>query len=98
MRIYIYGIARSKKIDEKIVNKISEEEISFYKLILYLNLIEPKNKFLERLYTLGKTRNDIMHTLFAKFEDIKQYKKESKKFSEECFKLNEEIRKLILDN
>lgn len=95
LRIMISGIARSKGIDENIRKEIAEKEMSFYRLVLYLNLLDPANELLEKLSSFNKTRNDIMHKLFLEFEDITKYEKALQDFCMEGIYLNEQLRKMM---
>lgn len=95
LRIMISGIARSKGIDENIRKEIAEKETSFYRLVLYLNLLDPANELLEKLSSFNKTRNDIMHKLFLEFEDMAEYEKTLQDFCMEGVHLNEQLRKMM---
>lgn len=95
LRIMISGIARSKGSDENIRKEIAEKETSFYRLVLYLNLLDPANELLEKLSSFNKTRNDIMHKLFLEFEDITKYEKALQDFCMEGIYLNEQLRKMM---
>lgn len=95
LRIMISATARSKDIDKDIQKKIAEKETSFDRLVLYLNLLDPANELLEKLRSFNKTRNNIMHKLFLKFEDTAEYEKTLQDFCMEGVHLNKQLRKMM---
>jgi hypothetical protein len=93
LRIYLSVVAKSKGIETDIREIISENEISFYKLTLYLNLLDPSNDLLQRLFSFNSTRNNIMHKLFIEYETIEQLETTLESFCMEGVKLNGDLRK-----
>lgn len=95
LRILISGMARGKGVGEKIRKEISDEEKSFHKLVLYLNLLEPKNALLGRLYSYGKRRNKIIHDLLEGFKTVSQYEKALREFCLEGIRLNDDLKSMM---
>jgi len=91
LRILVLATAQSRGIMEEVVVETLQTEKSFYKLVFYLNLIDPDNILIPRLYAFNNTRNNVMHGLFDEFEDIKEYEGTLKTFCQEGMKLNNDL-------
>ncbi len=94
LRIAINAFGRAHGVSEDNLKKVADE-ISFYKLVLNLEVISPKNGLGERLYKFGNLRNSIMHRLFTKFETLESLKEQVNDFCIEGVKLNEDLRNLM---
>ncbi|MFA5842339.1 MAG: hypothetical protein WC882_01525 [Candidatus Gracilibacteria bacterium] len=87
LRGYIGLKAKGMGINEKIKRIITEDEISFSKLVLYLNLLDPKNPLINELDSLNKDRNKIIHRSFE-YKKIEDYKDALKKLCFQGLSLN----------
>ena len=65
LRIAIRGYGKGHGISEDSLKKAADEEISFYRLVLHLDLIYPENGLSRRLLQFNKERNRIIHSLFV---------------------------------
>jgi hypothetical protein len=63
LRLAIYLLTSKQEVSESATERI-EKERSFYRLILFLDLIKPDNGLSERLMDFNKHRNSFMHNLF----------------------------------
>ena len=89
--------ARGKRqgVEEENIKKCSDDERSFSRLVLYLDLIEPRNGLSKKLLDLNRKRNLIVHRLFYAFDSYESLGDEVKAFCLEGAKLNEELRRFL---
>ena len=89
LRFQISHFAFVNRVDEKAILKASEDEQSFSRLVLYLDLIKPDNGLSKRLQDFGKKRNKIVHKLLT--FDLNSMKQGLRDFSIEAVKLYRDV-------
>ncbi len=95
LRIAISGFGRNHGVSEENLKKAANNEQSFARLVLYLDLIYPENGLGNRLLNFNNKRNLIMHKIFYKFHSMDTLRNEVKDFICEAVKLNGELQKLL---
>jgi hypothetical protein len=85
LRHQISYFAFVNRVDEKAILKASEDEQSFPRLVLYLDLVKPDNGLSKRLKDFGKKRNKIVHNLLT--FDLNSMKQDLRDFSIEGVRL-----------
>ena len=73
----------------------SDDERSFSRLVLYLDLIKPDNGLSEKLLDLNKQRNTIVHRLFYEFESFDSLRDQLEEFCRKGVRLNKELRDFL---
>jgi len=63
LRLVIHLLAMRAGVSES-PTKIVEDEQSFYRLVLYLDLLKPGNILSQRLLKFNKHRNEFIHGLY----------------------------------
>ncbi len=96
LRIAIRGFGAGSGVCDSTLTKCAEEEISFYRLTLYLDLILPANEVSEELRGLSRERNRIMHKLFFEFTEISSLNEVLKAFCLKGVNLQNKLRSLLL--
>lgn len=87
LRMEINWFALINNIPERVIKRASVEEQSFYRLVVYLDLVKPDNDLSERLIKFNSDRNKIIHRLFYEFESFASLKKHLVKFCKEGLNL-----------
>jgi len=95
LRIAIRGFGKGHGISDDSLKKAADEEISFYRLVLHFDLINPENGLSKRLLKFNKERNRIMHSLFVDYESMTDLEESLQEFCMDGIKLNQDIRKLL---
>jgi len=95
LRIAIKGFGAGAGVKDSSIKQCSEDEISFYKLTIYFDLIFPENEVCEELRELNNTRNHLMHKLFFEFKEIKSLDASLKEFCIKGVKLQNKLRNLL---
>jgi hypothetical protein len=85
LRYQMSYFAFVNRVDEKAILKASEDEQSFPRLVIYLDLVKPDNGLSKRLQDFGKKRNKIVHELLT--FDLNSMKQDLRDFSTEGVKL-----------
>lgn len=96
LRIAIRGFGAGAGVRDSTLTKCAEEEISFYRLTLYLDLILPANDVSGELRGLSKERNRIMHKLFFEFTEIISLNEALEAFCLKGVNLQNKLRSLLL--
>jgi len=97
LRIAIKGFGDGAGVRGSTLKKCSEDEISFYKLTLYFDLICPDNKVCEELRELNANRNRLMHKLFFEFAELNSLNESLKSFCLKGVELQNKLRDLLLN-
>ena len=98
LRIAIRGFGAGSGVCDSTLAKCAEEENSFYRLTLYLDLILPANEISEELRDLSKERNRIMHKLFFEFNEVSSLNEALKAFCLKGVNLHNKIILLLGEN
>jgi hypothetical protein len=96
LRLAIRGFGAGSQVRDNTLTKCAEEETSFYRLTLYLDLVLPINNVSEELRDLNKERNRIMHKLFFEFIDTASLNEALKEFCLKGVNLQNRLRSLLL--
>ncbi len=74
LRLAIHLLSIRMGLSESVMKRMEDEQ-SFYRLVLYLDLIKPDNNLSKRLLDFNGLRNDFMHELFYSFKSFDSLKK-----------------------
>ncbi len=95
LRMAVKGSGRGHGVSEENIKTCSDDERSFSRLVLYLDLIKPDNGLSEKLLDLNKQRNSIVHRLFYEFDSFDSLKDQVEEFCLKGARLNEELRDFL---
>jgi hypothetical protein len=96
LRIAIKGFGDGAGVRSSTLKKCCEDEISFFKLTLYFDLIFPNNKVCGELRELNAKRNRLMHKLFFEFVELDSLNESLKSFCLKGVELQNKLRDLLL--
>ena len=94
LRFAVDLLAKHKKVPEDTI-LAAVDDLSFYRLTIYLDLIKPDNQLTDRLRKLNNDRNNFVHKIFTEFESIHKLGRKLKGFCTEAAKLNTALFKLV---
>ncbi len=97
LRIAIEGFGNGAGVRDSTLKKCAEDEISFYKLTLYFDLIFPENEVCDELREFNTQRNRIMHKLFFEFKELSSVDESLKAFILKGVELQNKLRDLLLE-
>jgi len=87
LRITILAYAYHRRISPSTIKAIKEEQ-SFYSLVIFYSLLNPKNNISEKLFALNQKRNSLVHKIFLNYKSPKSLEDELKNFSSEAIAIS----------
>ena len=88
LRIAVKLFGEAQGASKATLEKCADNETSFWRLVLHLDMIHPDNVLSRRLLALNAQRNKIMHRLFDDFNSMEYLQKELKTFCREAMEMN----------
>jgi hypothetical protein len=92
LRLVIHLLAVRAGISESPMKRLEDEQ-SFFRLVLYFDLLKPGNILSQRLIKFNNDRNDFMHKLYYS-ESVKSLETDLRKF---CSEGGDLIHRLLVD-
>lgn len=88
LRIAIKVFGQGHGASKVTLEKCADNETSFWRLVLHLDMIRPENVLGRRLLALNAQRNKIMHRLFYDFDSMEHLQEELRAFCKKAMELN----------
>jgi hypothetical protein len=88
LRIAVKLFGEAQGASKRTLEKCADNETSFWRLVLHLDMIRPDNVLSRQLLALNARRNKIMHRLFYDFDSMEQLQRELRSFCEDAMAVN----------
>ncbi len=95
LRIAIKAYGERQGISKANLHKCAENERSFWRLVLHLDMVCPENGLGKRLLALNGKRNKVMHRIFYDFDSLEHLGGETRSFCKEAMELNVALQALL---
>lgn len=95
LRIAIQVFGKAHGIAPQTLQKCSDNETSFWRLVMHYDIVCPGNGLGGQLLALNARRNRIMHRLFYDFDSMEHLQAQMKAFCKEAMTLNMALQKAL---
>ena len=95
LRIAVKLFAEGHGASKGTLEKCADNETSFWRLVLHLDMIRPDNGLGAQLLALNAQRNKIMHRLFYDFDSAEQLQQELRSFCKKAMAVNVALQKAL---